>query len=53
MLGISLVGFVVLEIILIVFIRRGELPEGKTWFLYFVGACVILESIFTDVLLFD
>ncbi|CAC5373158.1 unnamed protein product [Mytilus coruscus] len=53
MLGISLIGFVVIEIILILFIRKGELPTEKTWFLYFVGGCVILESIFTDVLLYQ
>ncbi|XP_048758965.1 uncharacterized protein LOC125668673 [Ostrea edulis] len=53
MLGISLIGFVVLEICMIVFIRRGDLPKEKTWFLYFVGGCVILEAIFTDILLFQ
>ncbi|XP_059152833.1 uncharacterized protein LOC131938719 [Physella acuta] len=53
MLGISLVGFAVVEIIMIIFTRRGDLPKGKTWFLYFVGFCVMLESIFTDVLLFQ
>ncbi|XP_046326279.1 uncharacterized protein [Haliotis cracherodii] len=53
MLGISLIGFVVIEICMILFIRRGDLPKGKTWFLYFVGVCVILEAIFTDVLLFQ
>ncbi|XP_067673153.1 uncharacterized protein [Haliotis asinina] len=53
MLGISLVGFVIIEICMILFIRKGDLPKGKTWFLYFVGVCVILEAIFTDVLLFQ
>ncbi|KAL5018232.1 hypothetical protein ScPMuIL_003954 [Solemya velum] len=52
MLGISLVGFVLVDVFLIIFIRRGDLPEGKTWFLYFIGGCVILEAIFTNVLLF-
>jgi hypothetical protein len=33
----------------VVFVRRGDLPKGKTWFLYFVGGAVILEAIFTDV----
>ncbi|CAH1794318.1 unnamed protein product [Owenia fusiformis] len=53
MLGISLIGFVVIEIFLIRFIRNEDLPKEKSWFLYFVGACVILEAIFTNVLLFD
>lgn len=53
MLGICLIGFVAVEIILIRFIRKEELPREKMWFLYFVGGCVILECIFTDVLLFD
>ncbi|XP_052070366.1 uncharacterized protein LOC127709062 isoform X2 [Mytilus californianus] len=47
--------FVALVVIMvgILFIRKGELPTEKTWFLYFVGGCVILESIFTDVLLYQ
>ncbi|CAL1534227.1 unnamed protein product [Lymnaea stagnalis] len=53
MLGISLIGFAIVEIIMIIFTRRGDLPKGKTWFLYFVGFCVMLESIFTDVLVFQ
>ncbi|KAK7111219.1 uncharacterized protein [Littorina saxatilis] len=52
MLGLNLLGFAILEIIMIMFVRRGDLPKGKTWFLYFVGGAVILESIFTDVALF-
>lgn len=53
MLGLSLCGFVAIEIILVVFIRRDHLDRGKLWFLYFVGGVVILESIFTDVLLYQ
>ncbi|KAL3877796.1 hypothetical protein ACJMK2_035446 [Sinanodonta woodiana] len=53
MLGVSLMGYVVTTIILVLFVRKGELPREKTWFLYFVGGCVILEAIFTDVLLFQ
>ncbi|BFZ02565.1 hypothetical protein BsWGS_05604 [Bradybaena similaris] len=53
MLGISLAGFVAIQILMINFTRRGDLPRGKTWFLYFVGVCVILEAIFVDVLLFQ
>ncbi|XP_033755524.1 uncharacterized protein LOC117338327 [Pecten maximus] len=53
MLGVCLVGYVILEIILIIFIRQGELPKEKTWFLYFLGMCVILEAIFTDILLYN
>ncbi|XP_069123697.1 uncharacterized protein [Argopecten irradians] len=53
MLGMCLVGYVILEVILIIFIRQGELPKEKTWFLYFLGMCVILEAIFTDILLYN
>lgn len=53
MLGVSLAGFVAVEIILVIFIRRDHLDRSKLWFLYFVGGIVILESIFTDVLLYD
>lgn len=52
MLGLSLIGFVAVEIILVLFIRRDHLDRGKIWFLYFVGGVVILESIFTDILLY-
>lgn len=51
MLGVSLVGFVIIELIMVNFIRKGDLVQEKSWFLYFVGACVFLEAIFTDVLL--
>lgn len=53
MLGVSLLGYVALEIILIIFIRKDLLPQNKMWFLYFLGFVVILEAIFTDVLLYD
>ncbi|XP_005094725.1 uncharacterized protein LOC101858333 [Aplysia californica] len=51
--GVSLIGFVVIEVMMIIFTRRGDLPKGKSWFLYLVGFCVMLEAIFTDVLLFQ
>ena len=35
------------------FIQKGELPQEKSWFLYIVGVCIILECIFTDVLLYS
>ncbi|XP_064628251.1 uncharacterized protein LOC135487919 [Lineus longissimus] len=53
MLGISLIGFVVIEVLMVIFIRKGDLPKSKTWFVYFIGLCVILEAIFTDVLLYQ
>ncbi|RUS82062.1 hypothetical protein EGW08_010170 [Elysia chlorotica] len=53
MLGVCLLGFVIIEILMIVFTRRGDLPKGKTWFLYFVGVCVLFEALFTDILLFQ
>ncbi|XP_041364922.1 uncharacterized protein LOC121380180 isoform X2 [Gigantopelta aegis] len=53
LLGLSLMGLVIVEICLIMFIRKGDLPKGKQWFLYFVGFCIFLEAIFTDVLVFQ
>ncbi|XP_013414851.1 uncharacterized protein LOC106176853 [Lingula anatina] len=53
LLGISLLGFAVIEVILIVFIRQGELPKERMWFLYVVGFCILLEAIFTDILLYQ
>ncbi|XP_033101046.1 uncharacterized protein LOC117104338 [Anneissia japonica] len=53
LLGLSLIGFVAIELFLIRFIKSGDLHESKTWFLYIVGGCAMLESIFTDVLLYQ
>ncbi|XP_076459812.1 uncharacterized protein LOC143292970 [Babylonia areolata] len=53
LLGVNLITFGVLEIIMIIFVQRGHLPQGKTWFLYFVGGAVLLESVFTNIALFQ
>ncbi|XP_064610251.1 uncharacterized protein LOC135474481 [Liolophura sinensis] len=52
MLGICLIGFVAVEIVLVALIRSGELPKEKLWFLYFMGICIMLEAVFTNILLF-
>lgn len=36
----------------ILFIRCGDLSSGKAWFLYAVGTFIIIECIFTNILLF-
>lgn len=53
MLGLSLVGFSALVVFMMLFIKRGELAREKSWFLYVVGGCILLEAIFTDVLLYQ
>merc|ERR1712154_597327 len=53
LLGLSLQGLVALEVIMVFFLRYGDLPADKMWFLYFVGGCIVLEAVFTDVLLFQ
>ncbi|KAK2154436.1 hypothetical protein LSH36_269g10006 [Paralvinella palmiformis] len=53
MLGLSLLGLTVIVIILAKFIKSGDLPQEKSWFLYVTGGCILLESIFTDVLLYQ
>ncbi|XP_031565472.1 uncharacterized protein LOC116300696 [Actinia tenebrosa] len=52
LLGISILSIGFVQGVLIHWTRTGELPAEKLWFLYLVGTCLILESIFTDVLLF-
>ncbi|KXJ27686.1 uncharacterized protein LOC110234366 [Exaiptasia diaphana] len=52
LLGISILSMGFLQGILVFWIKKGLLPTEKLWFLYFVGTCLILESIFTDVLLY-
>jgi len=36
----------------ILFIRNGDLAVEKTWFLYAAGGCIVIECIFTNILLF-
>lgn len=50
LIGVCLIGFIAVEIILMRFLRSGDLAPEKAWFLYFLGFCIFLESIFTDVL---
>jgi len=52
LLGLSLLGLLALQVIMILLIRYGDLPADKSWFLYVVGAAIALECIFTNVLLF-
>lgn len=50
LMACCLIGLVAAEIILIPLVRRGDLAKEKSWFLYFLGFCILLESIFTDIL---
>ncbi|EDO30494.1 predicted protein [Nematostella vectensis] len=52
LLGLSIISMGFVQGILIYWARSGDLPSEKLWFLYFVGICLVLESIFTDVLLY-
>lgn len=52
LLGVSIISIGMVELVLVHWTRSGELPAEKLWFLYFVGICISLESIFTDVLLY-
>ena len=49
----SLTHFIFLLHFQIKFVRSGDLAHEKAWFLYFVGFCILLESIFTDVLVMN
>lgn len=49
-LGISL--NIYLCLLQVYWCKSGELPAEKQWFLYFVGICIVIESIFTNVLLY-
>lgn len=53
LLGLGLVGFLAINIILILFIRYGDLSPEKSWFLYIVGGCIVIEAILTNILLFQ
>ncbi|CAB4020029.1 Hypothetical predicted protein [Paramuricea clavata] len=53
LLGFSILCITLVECALWWLHRVGQLDSEKEWFIYFVGVCIIIESIFTDVLLFD
>ncbi|ESO89076.1 hypothetical protein LOTGIDRAFT_229003 [Lottia gigantea] len=52
LMGSSLIGLMIILIIMIIFIRRDDVPKEKTWFVYLMGLFIILEAIFTNVLIF-
>ncbi|XP_065837555.1 uncharacterized protein [Oscarella lobularis] len=52
LLFISLLSFAQIELFVLWWIRRGDLEKEKFWWLYVIGFFVILESIFTDILMF-
>ena len=53
LLGFSIICITLVQIALWWLHRVRQLDTEKEWFIYFVGICIIIESIFTDVLLFD
>lgn len=53
LMACSLIGLVVAQFILIPLVKRGDLAKEKSWFLYFLGFCILLEAIFTDVLVMN
>ncbi|KAL9961774.1 hypothetical protein ACROYT_G030792 [Oculina patagonica] len=52
LLGVSIISIGLVELVLVYWTRSGELPAEKLWFLYFVGICITLESVLTNVLLY-
>ncbi|KAJ7369752.1 hypothetical protein OS493_036644 [Desmophyllum pertusum] len=52
LLGVSIISIGLVELVLVYWSRTGELPTEKLWFLYFVGICIMLESVLTNVLLY-
>ncbi|XP_019620083.1 PREDICTED: uncharacterized protein LOC109466752 [Branchiostoma belcheri] len=52
LLGICMLGLAGLEVLLIYIIRKGDFPKEKTWFLFFMGFCILLQGVFTDILVF-
>jgi len=52
LLGVSITSIGLVELVLVYWSRSGELPAEKLWFLYFVGICIALESVLTNVLLY-
>ncbi|RDD46913.1 hypothetical protein TrispH2_001639 [Trichoplax sp. H2] len=52
LLGINLLAVAQIGIVVFYWIRTEEIPASKSWFLYVVDLAVILECIFTNILLF-
>ncbi|XP_071808904.1 uncharacterized protein [Asterias amurensis] len=53
LVGVSLIGFIVIQAFLFKFLQSGDLAKGKTWFLYFMGICTFVESIFVAVIVMN
>jgi hypothetical protein len=52
LLGTSLLGLLVVQVVMIMLARSGGISRQKTWFVYVVGLCLIIESILTNVVMF-
>lgn len=52
LIGLSLVGFVIVNLFIIRFIRNSDLPKSKRWFLYLSALVLIVQSVFVDIQLF-
>jgi hypothetical protein len=52
LLGTALIGLLVIQVIMVILARTGGISRQKTWFVYVVGLCIVVESILTNVVMF-
>ena len=52
LLGTAILSVLSVHVVLILLVRSGEVKRRNLWFVYVVGACIIVECIFTNVVIF-
>jgi len=53
LLGISMLGILVIDWVLILLVRSGGIKRRNIWFIYLVGVFIVIECIFTDIVIFN
>ncbi|XP_067951811.1 uncharacterized protein [Watersipora subatra] len=48
--AVNLVGVFAIHIIMVIFMKKGHITESKIWFSYISTVCVVLQSIFVDII---
>ncbi|XP_065062864.1 uncharacterized protein LOC135689542 [Rhopilema esculentum] len=51
--GISIICIGIVALLLIFLIKKDDFPKEKTWFVFFVGFCIFIEAVLTNVVLYN
>ncbi|XP_022080003.1 uncharacterized protein LOC110973461 [Acanthaster planci] len=53
LVGASLLGFIAVEAFIFRFLQSGDLAKEKSWFLYFMGFCTLLEAVLVAIIVMN